>query len=113
MTSSTVRVDLDLSADAAYIGLSEEPVVRTVSLTDEVMVDLDEMGVVVGVEVLSLSAEIPFSRLECECHVHSDVIDVIRTIRPDVGTFVAQIATVPERSTATDSSLRQQPLTPA
>jgi len=91
MTSnSPVRIELDYDANAAYIALSDNDVERTVQLTSEVLVDLDVTHVVVGIEVLSLVAEIPFDRLVHECHVHSDVIELIKAIRPNVHTFVLQ-----------------------
>jgi len=83
MTNSIeVRVDSDL--DAAYIRLSDQQVARTIEMTDEVYVDLDEFNMVVGLEVLSLDAVIPFSRLKDERHVHSDVIELLRRIQPSV-----------------------------
>lgn len=88
MTSSAIRIDLDAEAQAGYVTLSDEPIVRTRQLTDSVLVDLDAMDMVVGIEVLSVDAEIPFARLESECHVHSNVIELLRLIKPNVGAFV-------------------------
>lgn len=45
-------------------------------------VDLDELGLVVGVEMLQLAAQIPFSALVTEFHVRSDVIETLRLLRP-------------------------------
>ena len=83
-----VTIELDQHVDAAYIRLSTQPVATTRELTGAVLVDLDAMGVVVGVEVLSLDADIPFDRLVTDCHVYSDVVDLLRTIRPTVRNFV-------------------------
>lgn len=43
----------DGAADALYYQLSHEPVARTVSVGDRVMVDVDAAGQAVGIEVLS------------------------------------------------------------
>lgn len=86
--SSQVRIELDPEADAAYISLSDAEVVRTRQLTEEVMVDLDEFDVAVGIEVLGLRASIPFDLLRDEVHIRSEVIDVIRLIRPNIDSFV-------------------------
>lgn len=52
-SQSSIRIDIDQSADAAYIRLSDKAVARTVELTDDVYVDLDDLGVAVGIEILS------------------------------------------------------------
>lgn len=81
-----IRVSLDSEADAAYIALSDAPVDETVELSDSVFVDVDTMGVVVGIEVLGLGTNIPFDKLR-DHHVHSDVIKTLELIKPDVGSF--------------------------
>jgi uncharacterized protein YuzE len=83
-TTFSLTVELDLDANTGYIGLSGNDVVRTRQLNDEVLVDLDEFGMVVGIEFLRLDAEIPFTRLIEECHVHSDVVERIRALRPSL-----------------------------
>lgn len=82
-----VQVKIDREADAAYICLSDKPVVRTVEVTDEVLIDLDEYNVAVGIEVLELGAIIPFTRLHTEFHIHSNVVNVLRMIQPSVSGF--------------------------
>ena len=84
MNDAQIEVSVDAELDVAYIRLSRNKVVRTIDLTDDVMVDLDDLNVAVGVEVLTLDAHIPFSKLESDCHVHSDVIDLLRRIQPSV-----------------------------
>ena len=87
--SSRVSIELDSQAQAAYVQLSGSEVATTRQLTDAVLVDLHELGGVVGIEVLTLDPEIPFGRLESECHVHSSVIDALRLLRPSAATAVA------------------------
>lgn len=87
VTQIQIQVQIDLQAQAAYVGLSDNVVSRTVEVTPQVLVDLDEMAVVVGVEVLALDAVIPLSELESAFHVHSDAIAALALIRPSVGSY--------------------------
>jgi uncharacterized protein YuzE len=62
-----MKVTYDSDADAMYIYLNEREVVRTVQVSDRVLVDLDDEGNLRGVEVLFVSkalADTDFS------HVH-------------------------------------------
>ena len=81
------RLEVDAVADAAYIRLSSSPVARTFEPTSQVLIDLDELNVVVGVEVLSLSAAIPFTQLHEVFHLRSEVVTGLRQIRPTVASF--------------------------
>lgn len=87
MMQPNVTIAIDHEAGAAYIRLSAERVARTAQVTDQFLVDLDAMGVAVGIEVLALSADIPYERLEQDCHVHSDAIAAVKAIRPSVAGF--------------------------
>ena len=80
----SVKVMVDHTVDAAYIELSGEAVVRTVKLESAIMVDLDAMNVVVGIEVLNIDAELPLQRLKDEFHVHSNVVDLLQKLRPSL-----------------------------
>lgn len=81
----SIKIDVDPTVNAAYITLSDEEVVRTVELNDGIMVDLDNMGVVVGIEVLSIDTELPLQRLKDEFHVHSSVVHMLYMLRPSIG----------------------------
>jgi uncharacterized protein YuzE len=83
-----IMVHVDQMADAAYIRLSDAPVARTVTVREDINVDLDEFGVAVGVEALSIRAEIPFDDLTSCYHVRSEVVEMLRLIRPSIGEFV-------------------------
>ena len=89
--TAPISVSIDHEADAAYISLSNNPIVRTISVTQDVIIDLDEMNVAVGIEVLTLAAEIPLSRLVTDYHVHSQVADHLRLIQPSVAGFVSRV----------------------
>lgn len=87
--SASVEMIVDLPADAAYLRLSDLPVAKTVAVTDDIMVDLDALDVVVGVEVLSLGADLPFAELTHRFHVRSDVVDLLRLVQPSVSGYLS------------------------
>src|SRR5215207_7944560 len=95
---------VDFGADAAYLMLSDHHVVETCEVSTGVLVDLDEMRVVVGVEVLALDAFIPRDRLITEYHLRSEDLSVLDQIRPSVTTFVQRQA-APVASTSVDDVL--------
>lgn len=52
----------DAEADAAYLHLADAltaPVAKTVPAGDDVNIDFDEAGVIVGIEVLGASVRLP------------------------------------------------------
>jgi uncharacterized protein YuzE len=59
-----ITLSIDTNVDAAHIELTEEPIVQTVEVTPNVQVDIDATGTVVGVELLSLTAELPIDALD-------------------------------------------------
>ena len=89
MSSPTVVLEVDRAAQAAYVRFSESEVARTVAFNHEINIDLDAYGVVVGIEVLDLSAEIPFTALTTDFHVESQKIELLRVLRPSVTEFVS------------------------
>jgi uncharacterized protein YuzE len=80
-----VKVEVDREVNAAYVTLSGEEVVRTVQVNPSVLVDLDRMGMVVGIEVLSIDAELPLAQLSTDFHVHSEVVGLLHKLRPSIG----------------------------
>jgi uncharacterized protein YuzE len=74
--NAVVSVRLDRDAGAAYLRLSTNRVARTVEFSEDIYVDLDAMGVVVGVELLDLMAPIPMDSLASKHHIHSDSIRI-------------------------------------
>lgn len=87
--SPSINVSVDMTDDCAYIRLSSNPIRRSISVTDAVVVDVDEFHMVVGIEVLELGAELPFADLVERFHVHSDVVEILRKIRPSVSGFLS------------------------
>lgn len=104
MSRDGIVVEVDGTAQAAYIRLSNEPVARSVNIDDELVVDLDEFNVAIGIEVLALGVEIPFSRLTTEFHVHTDVVETLRLIQPSVAGFLTSHGT---DGTAAPSPIKQ------
>lgn len=78
-------VEVDATADAAYISMSDEPVAETIQISEEVVVDFDATRTVVGIELLRIDAEIPFQKLITDCHVHSNDVEMLRMLRPSIG----------------------------
>lgn len=85
----SIEIQIDREVDAAYVRLSANDVAATHDVTEEVLIDLDDMGIAVGIEVLRLDAELPYDTLCVKYHVHSDVVDVLRQIRPSVEGFMS------------------------
>lgn len=77
-------VSVDYDADAAYVSMSDEDIASTVQVSDEVLVDLDQFRVVVGIEFLRIDADIPFQRLIDDFHVRTNDIEKLRALRPSI-----------------------------
>jgi uncharacterized protein YuzE len=79
-SDAVVSVKLDRDAGAAYLGLSTNDVARTVEFSEDIYVDLDAMGVVVGVELLDLMTSIPIDTLASKHHIHSDSLCILTAV---------------------------------
>lgn len=88
----TVVIELDRELDAAYVRLTEGPVVRTIEYSESVLVDLDQFDVVVGVEVLDVRQPLPFDELTRRFHVREEVVALLRQIQPSVSTFIDNVS---------------------
>ena len=75
--NAVVSVKLDRDAGAAYLRLSTNSIARTVECSEDIYVDLDAMGVVVGVELLDLMTPIPMDPLASKHRIHSDAIRIL------------------------------------
>lgn len=56
-----MRLKVDQQADALYLTLSDEPSSHTEEVSPGILVDYDEAGRVVGIEMLYLSKRAPTS----------------------------------------------------
>lgn len=72
---------IDDYANAAYLRLSDHQIVATREVTESVLVDLDDQGAAVGVEVLSLTAEIPLEQLLTEYGLQGEALDPLLELR--------------------------------
>lgn len=88
-----LTIQVDQVAEAAYVRMSMEPVVRTVTHDDAINIDLDRFGMVVGIEVLQLSAPLPFGDLVTRYHVDSALVDLLRQLQPSISSFVTRFTT--------------------
>ena len=52
-----MKITYDKKSDAVYIYVSEAKVAKTIPVNENVIVDLDRAGKLVGVEVLSASSQ--------------------------------------------------------
>lgn len=77
MSGAVVSVKLDSDAGAAYLRLGTSSVSRTVEFSEDIFVDLDAMGVVVGVELLDLTNSIPMDELASKFHIHSESLRIL------------------------------------
>ena len=69
---TTRTIIIDPAVGACHISLSDRPVASTEEFSDNILVDLDEFGVVIGIEVLDLDAELPLTDLCRQLHIHKD-----------------------------------------
>jgi uncharacterized protein YuzE len=99
LSDYSIRVEVDHNADAAYIALLDSPVAETVEVAEHVLVDLDEYRMVVGIEVLKLTARIPFDDLNSRFHVRSELVEMLRKIQPSISGFLSV-------TVGTDSTIR-------
>ncbi|WP_082933178.1 DUF2283 domain-containing protein [Mycolicibacterium elephantis] len=81
------RIEVDHSARAAYIDLGTESrgVASTVEVSPTINVDLDEFGMAVGVELLSLSLRsLPLADLWAKCHFRDEHAALIEENLPAI-----------------------------
>jgi uncharacterized protein YuzE len=88
--SGWITLSVDTNVGAAYIKLSDEQIVETVEVTPSVQVDIDATGTVVGVELLTLAADLPIEVLNRTFHLPAPVdASILSNIRPSIGAGVA------------------------
>jgi uncharacterized protein YuzE len=78
MTAETVvSVKIDTEVGAAYLRLGRSQVARTVEFDEDIYVDLDQFGVVVGIELLDLDTSQPLDELGTRFHINASALDVL------------------------------------
>jgi uncharacterized protein YuzE len=66
-----MRVRFDEGADALYVRIDESPVVESEEVRPGVVLDLDERGEIVGIEVLRVAQRLPTAELR---HMEFDLV---------------------------------------
>jgi uncharacterized protein YuzE len=59
-----VRVRFDEQADALYLRLNDSPVAESEEVRPGVVLDLDERGEIVGIEILRVGERLPTAELK-------------------------------------------------
>ncbi|OBK91491.1 DUF2283 domain-containing protein [Mycolicibacter sinensis] len=67
--SGDITLSIDTEVDAAYIKVSDHSVAKTIEISDDVQIDIDSTGTLVGVELLDLAAEIPADEIAARCQL--------------------------------------------
>jgi len=86
----TMRLEIDYTANAAYLTLHDGAVASTREVSPGVNVDIDDLDTVLGIEVLGLDVFIPYTELTTHYHVRSGELRALEVIRPNVTSFVAR-----------------------
>jgi len=53
-----MKINYDKNADAVYIRLGQGKVVKTIKMTNRLIVDIDRAGRILGLEILDASSQI-------------------------------------------------------
>lgn len=72
--SKQFSVELDELSAMAYVTFSDGPVAKTIAINDDLNIDLDEHGNVLGIEYLNLHAELPEDRLITEFKMDAELV---------------------------------------
>jgi uncharacterized protein YuzE len=72
--SKRFSVELDEASSMAYVTFSGGPVAKTVAINDDLNIDLDENGNVLGIEYLNLKVELPEERLIDEFKMDAELV---------------------------------------
>ncbi|MEI9906670.1 MAG: DUF2283 domain-containing protein [Actinomycetota bacterium] len=88
----SIELSIDQSANSAYIRLLNEVVKYSRTIGDDIVIDLNSMNIVIGIEILDLEAEIPFTELTTEFHVHSNTVELLRKLRPSISGFMSMFS---------------------
>lgn len=83
MAEPTITVEIDTAIGAAYVKLSDAEIGRTEEYNEDIAVDLDGLGVVVGIEILDLSVPVPLDELVARYHIkRSTLARLLSGLRP-------------------------------
>lgn len=85
-------LEVDVTAGAAYLQLSDGEISKTVEVTPEIQVDLDQLDIAVGVEILDLTKSVPVELIANRCHIHSDQLAALKWLRGSVNDKIVSSA---------------------
>lgn len=109
MAEPTVTVEVDTEIGAAYVHLSDAPVARTEEYSDEIAVDLDSFGVIVGIELLDTSVTVPLDELAERYHFQTRALTRLLLslkVQPAPSATVASAGGSARRDATTYGSIR-------
>ena len=77
-----MKIRVDAAADCAYIAISDAPpaVARTEPFAESVLIDVDDVGQLVGIELLTLTATVDVLELAARYRLPDTVRDELRSI---------------------------------
>jgi uncharacterized protein YuzE len=84
MAEALLTVEVDQAAGTAYLRLSDRAVARTEEFNDWILVDLDEFNMVVGLEFLSTTDDIPLEDLVSRYHIRREAVDLLLAVETSV-----------------------------
>lgn len=59
-----MKIKYDKIADAIYIYINKKKIRKTIKLKDRLLVDVDDEGKIIGIEILSASLQIPKNEIK-------------------------------------------------
>jgi len=78
-----ISVEIDQEADAAYVQLSAGQVARTAAFSETINIDLDQHGVVLGIELLDLEESIPLDDIAEQYHIRTEALrTLLESLKP-------------------------------
>lgn len=77
-----IQQTFDLDANALYVRLSDQPVARTVQIDEGTLVDLDDKGAVVGIEVIQPQRTWPLGEILRRFQIPADQANELRAYFP-------------------------------
>lgn len=77
-----IQQTFDFDANALYVRLSDHPVARTVEIDKGTLVDLDDTGAVVGIEVIQPQRTWPLNEILGRFQIPADQANELRAYFP-------------------------------
>jgi len=92
-----IKVEVDTAIGAAYIQLSDAAVSRTEEYSEDINVDLDDHGIVVGIELLDTAVSVPLDALAARYHIKgSTMVHLLASLQPASLAVMSSAARLPD-----------------